>query len=207
MKKQFVCLANSTKLNGRCLAGIEILNKLQPVLNNTKPNWIRPVSNSTGGEISTNLVNQINLLDILEIDITNNIGSGFQSENVLFDPKSLIKVGSLKYNQLINFCSDEPKIFGNKGKAVHVDDIDFINHSLLFICVNIFSINSDDPQHLRLEFEYNDLNYDLPITDPVFIDSYNKNNLILSARSEIFLAISLAVEHLGWHSKLVAGII
>ena len=43
--KRIVCLANSRKLNGRCVAGIELLG-------NRRVGWIRPVSAREHGEVS-----------------------------------------------------------------------------------------------------------------------------------------------------------
>lgn len=209
MKKQFVCLANSNKLQGRCVAGIEMSSHSMPIINNANPKWIRPVSSNLHGEISTDLVTHLNLLDIIEIETTQDVGNGFQSENVLFNDKSLNKIGTLDYDNLFDFCSnsDDPKIFGNRGKSVHEEVINLIDHSLLMLCIEEFEIDSTDLDHLRLNFSYNGHDYDLPITDPVFIDNFKKNNDILAERSEIFVTISLAVEHNGWHSKLIAGII
>ena len=209
MKIQFVCLANSIKLNGRCIAGIVLLNGSAPVLHFGNPKWVRPVSELEHGEVNTNLVSQVNLLDIFEMDLTKNVGKGFQSENVLFDNASLKKIGVLQYKDLINFVSTstDSKIFGNHGKSLHKDVIDSINHSLLMFCVDEFSVEFIDSRHLRLIFTYNGWKFDLPISDPVFIQKYNDNNQILNGRSEIYITISLAVEHNGWHSKLIAAII
>ena len=207
MKVQFVCLANSIKLNGRCVAGTVLLNN-NPVLNFGNPTWVRPVSEMEHGEISTALVSQTKLLDILEIDLTKNVGNGFQSENVLFDSTSLKKIGTLPYDHLTKFVttSTDSKIFGNHGKSVHKDVINMIDYSLLMICLDEFSVKVIDSTKLRLLFTYNGFGYDLPITDPDFIRNYNSNNQILEGKSEIFVTISLAVEHNEWHSKLIAGI-
>lgn len=209
MKIQFVCLANSIKLNGRCIAGIVLSNASTPLLNFGNPTWVRPVSELEHGEVNADLVSQVNLLDIFEMDLTKNVGKSFQSENVLFDSTSLKKIGTLQYSDLIKFVSTstDSKIFGNHGKSLHKDVIDSTNHSLLMFCVDEFSVQFIDSRHLRLIFTYNDWEYDLPITDPVFIQKYNANNQILNGRSEIYITISLAVEHNGWHSKLIAAII
>ena len=43
--KRMVCLANSRKLNGRCVAGIELVG-------DRRIGWIRPVSDREHGEVS-----------------------------------------------------------------------------------------------------------------------------------------------------------
>jgi len=41
MLTRFVCLANSFKEGGRCLAGIVLDNNNKPVIENALPKWIR----------------------------------------------------------------------------------------------------------------------------------------------------------------------
>lgn len=53
-KVRFVCLANSFKERGRCVAGIVLDEN-----NNPTNTWIRPVSNSLHGELNTQLVEHI----------------------------------------------------------------------------------------------------------------------------------------------------
>ncbi len=79
MKTTFVCLANSFKEGGRCIAGIEI-NGNNCILINNKPKWIRPISQSTEhGQVPTYLVSHIKLLDIVEIDIIKIVPDDYQS--------------------------------------------------------------------------------------------------------------------------------
>jgi hypothetical protein len=40
MPTRFVCLANSFKEGGRCLAGIELDNNNNPIIENGHPKWI-----------------------------------------------------------------------------------------------------------------------------------------------------------------------
>src|SRR5687767_10046766 len=90
MKTRFVCLANSFKEGGRCLAGIELDNKNNPKIEIGHPKWIRPICDTPHGEVPTYLVAHLEILDIVQIDI---IGypdeRDYQSENVLFDQNSL----------------------------------------------------------------------------------------------------------------------
>ena len=82
----FICLANSKKYNQRCIAGIELKKSLrkgykyQIVKQDDNPVWIRPVSTSEQGEVSSELVDHVNLLDIVEVNVRAVAPQGYQSE-------------------------------------------------------------------------------------------------------------------------------
>ncbi len=104
MPTRFVCLANSFKEGGRCLAGIELDNNNAPVIINGHPKWIRPICNTPHGEVHTHLVVHLNILDIIEIDVTGYPEvRDYQSENALFRENSIRVLGrfnSTNLNQL-----------------------------------------------------------------------------------------------------------
>lgn len=212
MKLQFICLANSFKEGGRCIAGIEILNN-QVVLNNNSPKWIRPISKNGHGEVEIDLVSHLNLLDIVEIDFIKNVPTGYQSENILFDTSTIKVVGKFPANNLNSFCTANMNtIFGNRTKVVDSIDIKSLGYSLALIKLiefEIFEINylGNPKPKVRLKFTYNDNIYDLPITDLAFLNKYKLNKNILANVSEIKIVLSLAVIHEGLYYKLVAGII
>ena len=214
MKKTFICLANSKKYNERCIAGIEIeISKdgsYSVVSKNGSPKWIRPVSAGEQGQIASSLVKDIKLLDIIRIEVTQSCPAGYQSENALFDEKSLRKINSIpaKEEMLDDLVDRKHKlIFGNRAKAVHVDKISEIDHSLMLVKPEKLKVTPDDKrsEKLRAMFEYNSVSYDLPITDVDFMREYSfKTEKELS---HVYLAISLAVLHNEFHSKLCAGLI
>jgi hypothetical protein len=214
MPTRFVCLANSFKEGGRCLAGIELDNKNNPIIEKGHSKWIRPICNTPHGEVPTKLVANIEVLDIIEIEILGYLKKkDYQSENVFFRENSLRVVGSFKFSQLNQLCDNRLLIFENQGKAVSNKVIKTLSYSLMLIQANQFEViekvyddNPDWPKH-RLVFSYKDHQYDLPITDPVFIHDYKMNPDILENVENIYLSLSLAIVHNNWHSKLVAGII
>ena len=212
MKTTFVCLANSKKESGRCIAGIELQNNNKPLLVNGKPKWLRPVYKTEHGEVPTNLVSHIKLLDIVEIEITDEVPNGFQFENVHFDTKSISIIGKFPIDDINRLCNNPlDYIFGNKGKAVSESEINFVNHSLILIKVNEYEVfEKTYPDNLvkqiRVKFSYNIHQYDFPITDLTFCSEFRSNNNIFT-KTPIYLTLSLAANHNGWHSKLVAGIV
>jgi len=213
MKTLFVCLANSKKYGERCIAGVEVKKTksgYELIEKDGKPKWLRPVTEYQRGAISKNLVKNINLLDILEINVKEYCPKSYQSENAYFEESSLRKVGQKLSNDNLDKLIDmnQRNIFGNRGKAVSEDVIDKVDHSLTLIKVSDFEIyKRESDSQLRMKFEFNNVHYDLPITDLNFIEVYTEDGNLLRNVESLYLTISLAVNHNGWHSKLIAGVL
>ncbi len=210
---RILCLANSFKTGGRCLAGILLDENNTPILEHNRPVWIRPICDTDHGQVPKHLCEHFRLGDIIELNNTVNVGEGYQAENTSFDEKSLRKVGEYS-SSITPFCENSFRfnLFGNRGGAVIKDQIDKINYSLSLIEVNKFEIvqrsyeGKEHPQ-IRMKFTFQGAEYDLPITDPAFLERLNKKPHILGDTDSIFLTLSLGVEHEGWYSKLVAAVI
>ena len=97
--KRIVCLANSRKLNGRCIAGKELLGE-QAV------SWLRPVSAREHEEVSEDERQYSDgsdpqVLDIIEVPLLDPRPNGYQQENWLLDPKAVLeKVGRANWTDL-----------------------------------------------------------------------------------------------------------
>jgi hypothetical protein len=211
---KIVCLANSFRVGGRCLGGIELDQNNNPVIQNGRPKWIRPVCNTEHEEVPTHLVSHISLLDIVEFQAIQETGHGHQSENVLFNTNSIQTNGRFPLSRL-NTLIDNNRfnvLFVNRGAAVPEHLVDGLKHSLMLIELTAFETNErifegkPFPQ-IKLSFRHNGNLYNLPITDPSFLHRYGINNNILQGRQRVYVSLSLAAPHEGWSSKLVAGII
>jgi len=213
MTKKIICLANSKKFNERCVAGIEVDDSsggYKIITSGSNPNWLRPVSKNEHGEFPTNIAQDISLLDVIEFDLLAPCPSGYQTENVYFAENSVKKVTSigLSSKNLDKLTSDTVTLFGNRGKAVHEDVIDSLDHSLVFIKVNKYkAFIKPENNQLRMTFTYNSVEYDFPITDIKFEALFRTNEKMLEGVKNLYLTISLAVVHNNWHSKLIAGVI
>src|SRR5690242_9811826 len=130
MITRFVCLANSLKEGGRCIAGIELDQFHQPIFQNDLPKWIRPVCPTEYGEIPIQHAIAFDLLDVLEMNMTGPKAISYQSENVSFDPP-FRKVGTFNMAGLASVCDQRCTLFGNRGKAISVDSISELDHSLV----------------------------------------------------------------------------
>lgn len=220
MKKLFICLANSKKYNQRCIAGIELKksalkgHKYQIVKHGDNPVWIRPVSSREHGEVSSELVDHINLLDIVEINVTAAAPHGYQSENVLFDNRRLQIIDRIdKIEAVIDklLTTNIMTLFSNTERAVHINDARQLDHSLILIKpsnVHVYETKSikGNPQ-TRSSFIYGTTRYDLPVTDIGFEEKFNQNPNILQTSTHIYFTVSLGVEFNEQHYKLIAGIL
>ena len=210
MHTRIVCLANSYKEGGRCVAGVKLDERGLP----EKPvQWIRPVCLTNEGEIPTQWVQNVRPLDILEFEKTADAPKTFQTENVTFDEKTLQVTGKFPQDRLDELCNQRQfLLFGSKTKAVEQNESKKLNHSLTMIHTDHFKVyehlyeDRARPQ-VRLRFSFDIYSYDFPITDPVFLSHYQQNKQLLAGVNKIYLTLSLGRLHEGWHYKLVACIL
>lgn len=176
-----------------------------------RPRWIRPVSPSPTGQVDSSLINNFNLLDIIEIEVTEECPSSFQSENVLFDPKSLrvIKKVPSQDIYLDRLVDQGTLLFKSDSDAISVSDISKISNSLTFIKPESWSFESRgaENEQVRCIFSLANHTYNLPITDIDFCNDYKNNSSIVQNIKQLYLTISLGLVFEGKHYKLVAGVI
>lgn len=214
MPIRFVCLANSYKEGGRCVAGIMLDANNKPIFQGGLPKWIRPISDREHGEIHEEVVSHIHLLDIVEIEVVGYVGKGYQSENATFQEDSIRITGTFGSEGLHDLCEERPLLFGNRGKAIHREKINLLHHSLTMVRATQFEviekIAGGDPyrKKIRLSFIYKGIQYDFPITDPVFRRNYQNNPNFINDITEMLLTLSVGVPlEEEWYYKLVAGMI
>lgn len=225
-KHLFICLANSYKYGGRCIAGVEIrLNadekSFRVVTEDGEPKWIRPVQRGTEHEeIAAETARNIRILDVIELEKTDSCGDDCQSENVYFKRMRIVK--SLPFS---------PKVLQallSKRESVLHSEERFLTHDEY--CANrgsLMLIEPEEPEIIRelkitdegkrvpkykARFAYKGIEYLLPITDPRYLErmeGYSKMPLVGKFETgTFFFTISMAAEE--WkdkHYKLLAGII
>jgi len=217
MDKYFVCLANSYKHGGRCIAGIEVQpcgHRYSIIRENGHPKWIRPICRHTdAGAIPNEIAIKIHLLEIIKMTDVVPCPPGAQSENTYFG--ELLPTGKLFDSSKIEEVlvdNSKPTLFYNHGKAVVPDVYERLgDHSILLIKANDTEIYGDttyaDYPRYRVRFIYHSHQYDLPITDPWFIHDIRDGKKEPGNKGNLFITCSLGVEHEGWHPKLAACII
>lgn len=212
--KLIVCMGNSYKNGGRCLAGIEVVKSCYGyfVVKNSdgSPKWIRPVMANDNQGIPEKEVKSFGILDILKIDVIGEVPSGAHSENVRF--RSIDRIG--RYDgRLYDLCDNTHSlIFGNKGKAVPEEIFCNGGYSLMFVKPDNLYIETqyDNYGHekYRIQFSYKGYKYDFPLTDPEYISKLQKRSRNGGTRNdELYLTLSLGVNYKDWHYKLVAAVV
>lgn len=215
MDKFILCLANSYKHGGRCIAGIEV--SLQEGKLSIKkssfgiPIWIRPVSHSEAGEVPLSDAIGIKVLSVVKIVNASYAGSGSHSEDYYYTKLLLLDTLNpsdeflKKYTDTWHNC-----IFGNRGRALTPDAFQNGDYSLMLIRTEGSEIYLDTrfTPKPRIKFNHNGSEYDFPITDPEYLNQLRLNDsLYKSGYGVLYIVVSLGVIHDGWHSKLAATII
>ena len=195
--KTIICLANSRRYGGRCIAGKEV----NP--DGSYGEWVRPVTSEASEQIEESIGKNFNLLDIIKIPIKDKQNNeGHQKENWLVDDsREWQRVRIRDYDEAKKALDLEPPQWMVEGtdssKGVNDQFKGEAESSLCLIQVNNFT--AEKSEGYRAIFCFHSKKYDLRITDVKISDRYNKMNNVL-------LCISLigggAVK-----TKLIAGVI
>lgn len=217
MDKFFICLANSYKRGGRCVAGIEIAPKTNgkwKMVRNQEgmPQWIRPIANTPYGEIPLHLVNDINILSVIKLVDIQPCPHKAHTEDMLFSHMECCHYDFPNDIELLNRLLDpiHQAIFHSRGRAISTQMMSGLNYSLMLIHpenIQTYIDETREKSKYRMTFTYFGTNYDLPITDPLFLDRMRETPQLYAQIDNAYLTLSLGMEFEGWHHKLVAGVI
>jgi len=168
---RIICLANSYKHGGRCIAGIDPETGA----------WIRPVPDTRERAITWPMMTidgEIpQLLDVIEIPLEDfGPDDGCQPENRLLKPGKWKKVGRITAKELLGYCEDDTVILHNHQEYVSPEF--FTTHpksewrSLQLVHNTNVGFNpAYDPKNWRAWFrDGRGHTLDLPLTDPVMSD-------------------------------------
>ena len=218
--KRVACLANSRKLSGRCIAGIEFSNGIPG-------GWIRPISARATEEVSEyerqfEDGSDPRVLDLIDIPLLAHKPRYFQSENWLLDPTYYwVKVGSLTASDLDEQVAGEGPLWINesstaKGRLdrIALQDAKLLTSSLKLIAVQevILRVSAPHPdfdsrRRVQARFEYGGDSYGLRVTDPVYERRFLQMPDGEYRLGAGFLTISLGEPFQDFVYKLVAAIV
>jgi hypothetical protein len=183
--KTIVCLANSYKPRGRCIAGREVVAK------GRYGGWIRPVSSRPKAEVSLSECRYRNkaiprLLDIIDVPLLSAVPCNPQTENHVLDPKRCWeKQVALPWDELEQLRDRPSSLWINNGHTnagvndcISSEEASTVNNSLLLIKKNDFTVevgfriwDGVKSRTYRGNFKYNDTLYSLSVTDPAVRDA------------------------------------
>ncbi|MUK51498.1 dual OB domain-containing protein [Aliivibrio fischeri] len=199
--KNVVVLANSVKHQQHCVAGKCVSTKM----------WVRPVSNAEGAELSTLQAKYQNPHGEFLVKPKQKIRMNFRSavpllhqpENFLISGNKWIQNYFITDDELENYLDEPENLWGTEDRV----NYDCINSERIVISQSLYLVSVDD---LRLykndtrrsaSFTYNEIEYDLAVTDPKFDGIYQEHE-----KGTGIICVSLGEVFQGFCYKLVATI-
>jgi len=217
-----ICLANSYKLGGRCVAGLRVDGK----------GWIRPVSETASGTLNAKqytceggVVAQP--MDLIEIDVGDGRPLKYQRENVALAARRwrlLERPASIGYAKIVRAAIVKAgPLLGGSGDRRHLDDFpdDKYANSLALVAPAEVdwekATNYWKKPQVRCHFKVGIHEYNLVVTDLAWIPRFNDLNfgahtsaeIGLRAGQRVVLCISMAepIPQTGNCFRLVAAVI
>jgi len=219
--KRIVCLANSRKLSGRCIAGKE-----------QRPEgvgaWIRPVSDRSTQEVSAyerqyQDGSDPRVLDIIDVPLHYAQPKAYQSENWLLDPEQYwVHHGQATWADLFALADDPPALWLNGSSSgsgsndrVGLADAETLRNSLFLVHLadlrlRIFAPGAafgNSKRRVQARFSHHGVSYGLWVTDPIVEREYLAMPDGEASVAECFATISLGEAYEGYCYKLVAALI
>jgi hypothetical protein len=218
--KTIVCLANSRKTGGRCVAGKERESNA----------WIRPVSARNTAEVSFDERQYENgkepeILDVIEVSMVGPAPHGHQQENHMIDADYYwIKRGRAEWGEMKGLADDPQTLWGigHSTNAGHNDRVPATQAaqyqtSLLLIQPQQVTISVQIPgaafgnhkKAVRANFCHKGVWYNMKVTDFDVERLYLAKDVgLYPLEQPCYLCISLAEVHTdGYCYKLVATVI
>jgi hypothetical protein len=220
--KTIICLANSRKMAGRCVAGKEMVGR-------GIGGWIRPVSARAAGELSEDDRRFENgqdpgILDVIRVPMIEPRPHGYQSENHLIDERYYwAKEGKATWSDVVAALDPiQGPLWDNYSSSyyglhdrVEESTAAKLNSSLLLIRVLDLTIEvevegaefGNAKRKVRGRFSLNGSRYRLSITDPMIERKYLAGTSGEFMVEQAVLCISLGEPYEGYAYKLIAGVI
>ncbi|OGA65441.1 MAG: hypothetical protein A3G81_12465 [Betaproteobacteria bacterium RIFCSPLOWO2_12_FULL_65_14] len=214
--KRIVCLANSRKLSGRCVAGRLYEGK-------RVGDWLRPVSARVTEEVDFSERRYENgddpaLLDIVDVPLLRPKPKGHQQENWLLDPTAYWKrVGRLEAKYLAALVENPARLWANESStALGLNDqiseqtARKFKDSLQLIVVRslrLHVVRYGPRLRVQGRFRHCDTDYWLWVTDPVVEETYKARGVGEYSLGELYITVSLGESYEGYCYKLIAAII
>ena len=223
---EIVCLANSRKRQGRCVAGLRVDGK----------GWLRPVGSNAEGVLHPHHYTlpddtEPQLGDVLRVHCSRPNPRPYHPEDwvVMSLPWERVAdgLGRNKYDWLRPYLSSDPLLLGSPGERVALARLQAhpVARSLSLIAPqNIkwhIALNKEGERRIRVDFTLNGGHYSLPLTDPVWEQRllhlkagvYERETARIDADAEVWLTVSLsepfapAEQDAEFCYKLVVGVL
>lgn len=218
MRKTIVCLANSYKHGGRCVAGVCLDDGAWIRLRGAAPDGSLEARESVLDDGS-----DPRLLDVIEVELHYALPSDAHPEDWQIARARwhlLQRPATAAQLQKITGAADKTTpILRDYRDRMSADEIQAkpLQSSLVLICpeeIHWWIREERDKRRNRALFRRHRVTYDLAVTDPRWLERLNlmpagiyPHGTFADPSSETWLTISLSEAYLGWHYKLVAAVI
>jgi hypothetical protein len=218
VRKTILCLANSYKHGGRCVAGVCL----------DDGTWIRLRGAATDGslqplEYSLDDCSEPRLLDVIEVELHYALPSDAHPEDWQIAPvrwRLLQRPATASQLQKIAAAADiAPTILRDYCDRMPVEEIQTkpLQSSLVLVCpseIHWWIREERGKRKFRALFRRHNVTYDLAVTDPRWLERLNlmpagiyPHATFAEPDCDTWLTVSLSEAFHGWHYKLVAGVI
>jgi hypothetical protein len=219
--KRIVCLANSRKLQGRCVAGRELQK-------NGPGAWIRPVSDRPTEEVSEEERryqdgSDPRILDIIDVPLITAQPTGYQQENWLLDAQYYwMNRGRFRWEDLGPLCDHGGSLWLNGFSSyngindrIPLTQAMALTSSLTLIHLNRLDLRIFAPgeafgnakRRVQAIFTFDAADYSLWVTDPVVERAYLAKPDGDYPLRDVYLTISIGEPYQDYCYKLVATVI
>ncbi|HUI55631.1 MAG TPA: hypothetical protein VLY04_11705 [Bryobacteraceae bacterium] len=222
-RKQIVCLANSRKPGGRCVAGKETLQE-------GYGQWIRPVSVRPSAEVSLEERQYENgsdpqILDMIDIPMLAAVPHAHQTENHMIDPSHYWTwKGAATWDDLAKMEDTPNTLWINLDSTYHGRHDRVAQTAAASLPSSLFLIKPEDvtvrvltpgadfgnpKRAVRAGFRYRGVHYNFKVTDPKAERAFlARENGDYNIAGGLYFCISLTEAHTdGYCYKLVATVI
>lgn len=219
--KRMVCLANSRKNNGHCVAGKELVGA-------GAGKWIRPVSVRESRELTwaerayKGMVDPA-ILDIVEVPLSRPLPEGHQTENFLIE-KGVVwqRVGALSHADLVGFADQPERLWANgtSSRAGKNDRMDAAAVQLFYGSLYLLHLpraamrvgvpavtHGRAKRKVYVDFFLGTEEYSLPMTDPHVEKAYLARDNGVYVVEDAYVTVSLSEPFAGHCYKLAASLI
>lgn len=218
MRKTIVCLANSYKHGGRCVAGIDIANG----------SWIRLRGHSPDGslcptEYALDNGTEPRLLDLIQVEVHYALPTNSHPEDWQIAPSGwcLIErpVSAARLQKITEAADKVPTVLRGYRDRMATREVEAkpMLSSLALVCPDELHwwIRDDrEKRKYRALFQRHHVTYDFAVTDPRWLgqlkpltEGIHSHTELVGGARETWLTISLSEPYFGFHYKLVAGVI
>jgi len=232
--KRILVLANSFRMHpNRCIAGREVTSDGGQI---SVGGWIRPISTHGEGELSfrdrvLTKGTEPKVMDLIEVPLSGSANDPFQPENwFTTGERSWKDVTKHHLRPSLDLLVEEPE---DLWMGMEAGRSDRVSHTTLQASPPQQSLYLVRPTGLRFQlysqiwedktkhrqralFNYHGVDYDISITDPVFLEKHcedipapdePRREFTLPCGDNVYLCLSLTRVYEGHHYKIVATIL